>query len=435
MPIYDPWLIHKPIDSYILFWRRACALSALVFLIMQLTGGVVRWVLDMVGAAVLAYIPNLMMLGCVFFLLMYEIIFQQIKVGALFFIGMLGFSMMVGFYNIGGLSQVIFGLWVLTPFLFGLTCAPAITLNLQFRQFILYALMIIAGGGVVIHSVAELPWVGLTYSVGGVELEGAREWQTTGGSQRLSGFARSSFDVAGQVILAAALLSLQLSKGWQRFFLWGVCTYAVSLSTSKGILLALLMTIFASEALIRKKTWWLQTIFSIGIFWLFIPPLMGWTMDWTEAARTDLENPLYGSFIDRMNDMWPRALELVTEFGHPILGRGLGGIGVPVSIYEPALANAGDNVFVYCFVLLGYFSIPLFILGITMIMKMCRHLERADVRDVIVLAVIINWYGGVSNILEHAVLSFAMGILCRYLAMMFIGKIDNNPKNNPALMT
>lgn len=221
MPIYDPWLIHKPIDSYILFWRRACALSALVFLIMQLTGGVVRWVLDMVGAAVLAYIPNLMMLGCVFFLLMYEIIFQQIKVGALFFIGLLGFSMMVGFYNIGGLSQVIFGLWVLTPFLFGLTCAPAITLNLQFRQFILYALMIIAGGGVVIHSVAELPWVGLTYSVGGVELEGAREWQTTGGSQRLSGFARSSFDVAGQVILAAALLSLQLSKGWQRFFYGG----------------------------------------------------------------------------------------------------------------------------------------------------------------------------------------------------------------------
>ena len=102
---------------------------------------------------------------------------------------------------------------------------------------------------------------------------------------------------------------------------------------------------------------------------------------------------------------------------------------------ENQTINAGDNVFVYCFVLLGYFSIPLFILGITMIMKMCRHLERADVRDVIVLAVIINWYGGVSNILEHAVLSFAMGILCRYLAMMFIGKIDNNPKNNPALMT
>lgn len=420
---------HSPHPTSIKVWRIACAVSTLAFLITQVFGGLIRWVLDMIGAAALAYIPNLMMLCCIGFILFYELRFQLIGVGSIFFLCLLALSIIVGFYNIGNIKQVIFGLWVLTPFLFGLACAPAITTNFNNQHIILLLLMLIAGGGVVVHSLVELPWVGLSYTVGGVELEGAREWQTTGGSQRLSGFARSSFDVAGQVILLASLLSLHLKSGWLRVLLWCLCTYAISLSTSKGILLALLMTIIASEALIRAKLLWIQLIFLAGIFWLFLPPILGWAFDWSEAARTDIDNPLYGSFIDRMNDMWPRALELITLHGQLILGRGLGGIGVPVSIYEPLLANAGDNVFVYCLVILGFISIPLFFIGFIMVFKMGNHFYRHEVKDVIVLAVIINWYGGVSNILEHAVLGFAMGIVCRYLSLTFSGEIQTNKRH------
>jgi hypothetical protein len=310
--------------------------------------------------------------------------------------------------------------------MFGLTCAPAFMLKPPHRMLVLYSMFFIAVGGVIVHSFVAYPWVGVSYQVGGVELEGAREWETSGGSQRLSGLARSSFDVAGQIVVAAGLLSLRIPKGFFRFLLWIFCTVAVSLSTSKGILLALLMTVIASEALIRDISWLLKFTFVMGIFWLFVPPMMGWTMDWQEAARTDIDNPLYGSFIDRMNDMWPRALELTTEHGLPLLGRGLGGIGVPVSIFEPALANAGDNVFVYCYVLVGVLAIPIFILGISTLLKISGRTAREDMQDMLLLAVVINWYGGVSNILEHAVLALAMGIMCRYIAATLAGNQFKN---------
>jgi hypothetical protein len=408
-------------SPFIKKWRITCRLSLVLFLIMQLNGGVVRWVLDMVGAAPLTYIPNLLMLACTALILIYNLYTQKATTGTFLFLTVVMLSLVVGVVTTGNVAQTIFGLWVLVPFMFGLACAPAFMIEPPHRMLLLYAMFFIAIGGVIVHSFVPYPWVGVSYQVGGVELEGAREWETSGGSQRLSGLARSSFDVAGQIVVAAGLLSLRIAKPSYRLLLWILCTVAVSLSTSKGILLALLMTIIASEALIRSQVRLLGFTFVVGIFWLFVPPIMGWTMDWQEAARTDIDNPLYGSFIDRMNDMWPRALELATTHGLPLLGRGLGGIGVPVSIFEPALSNAGDNVFVYCVVLIGIFALPVFILGITGLLKLCAQAQRADLQDMLLLAVIINWYGGVSNILEHAVLALAMGIVCRYVAVSMGG--------------
>jgi hypothetical protein len=421
MNAIDKW-VQSDLDlGFIKKWQFMCQTALILFLLMQLNGGVVRWVLDMVGAAPLTYIPNLLMVGCTFSILIYKLYFQKLTLGVFLFIALIILSLFVGIVTTNSVVQPVFGLWVLAPFMFGLTCAPAFMVKPPHRMLLLYSMFFIAVGGVIVHSFVPYPWVGVSYQVGGVELEGAREWETSGGSQRLSGLARSSFDVAGQIVVAAGLLSLRIPKGFFRFMLWVFCTVAVSLSTSKGILLALLMTVIASEALIRDNARLLKFTFVIGIFWLFVPPIMGWTMDWQEAARTDIDNPLYGSFIDRMNDMWPRALELATEHGLPLLGRGLGGIGVPVSIFEPVLANAGDNVFVYCYVLVGVFSIPIFMLGIATLLKLSGTTAREDMQDMLLLAVIINWYGGVSNILEHAVLALAMGVVCRYISASLAG--------------
>jgi hypothetical protein len=221
--------------------------------------------------------------------------------------------------------------------------------------------------------------------------------------------------------MTAALLALQIRRGVFRLLMWSLSLAAISLSTSKGTLLALLMTGLAAEALIRHKPGQLHLILTLGIAWMFVPPLMGWTMDWSQESRTDLNNPLYGSFIDRMNDMWPRAWQLGVDYGLPLLGRGMGGIGVPVSMFEPDLANAGDNLFVYCLVLLGVVSIPLFVLGYLALFKLCSRLHLDAVRQALVIAVAVNWYGGVSNILEHAALAFGFGMVCRAVVAQLSG--------------
>jgi hypothetical protein len=392
-------------------------LTALLFLTMQATGGVVRWILDMVGLAVAAYLPNLAMLSCITVVMRGHIKDKSLTQGAVLLLLIVAYSLILGVITIGKAPQVVFGLWVFTPFFFGIACAPALMRPNPYNTALMVAMFVVTCGGVIVHSVVAYPWVGASITVGGVELEGAREWHTAG-KQRLSGLARSSFDVAGQILIAAGLLSLVIKQGWARAIMWGACVYSISLSTSKGILLALLMVVIASESLVRRFPLGVKLTFYVGIVWVFFPPLLGWFGDWTEMYRTDLDNPLYGSFIDRMHDMWPKALELMTVYGITPLGRGIGGIGVPLSMFQPDLFNAGDNVFVYVLVLIGFFVVPLFALGFLALIRMCDHLRHEDVRAVLVMAVGVVWYGGVSNILEHAMLAFAMGIVARYCAAL-----------------
>jgi hypothetical protein len=348
-------------------------------------------------------------------------IWQRTTRGALLFVLALLLAMMVGWYNTGSVGQVVFGLWILTPFIFGLVAAPVLLRVDRRVLWVFVGVFGMAAGGTIVHSMVDYPWVGVTYSIGNVELEGAREWHIEGGHQRLSGLARSSFDVAGQILMATTLMALQISRGWGRLLIWVAAAVAISLSTSKGILLALLMTAFSVEGVLRRQPRVLCAILFLGMVWMFVPPVMGWTMDWTEAARTDLNNPIYGSFIDRMNDMWPRAWELGAAHGLPPLGRGIGGIGTPVAMFESELENAGDNLFVFCLVLLGIFSLPLFVAGYAALFRMVSKLEFEAVRLGLVLAVAVNWYGGVSNILEHAFMSFGFGMVCRVLATELAG--------------
>lgn len=412
----DIWNPQPSDDPWITAWRWLCGFALVVFLGMQLTSGIVRWVLDLLGLAFLTYIPNVLMLGCVGAIVLYDVLTQRLRASTLAVCCLLLLSMVVGLVTTRNLSQVVFGAWVLTPFFFGMACAPVLLRQQYASRWLLLLFTGVAVTGVVMHNGIAFPWVGLSYSVGGVELEGAREWQTSAGNQRLSGFARSSFDVAGQIITAAALLSLHLPRVWQRLLLWVLCGYAISLATSKGIFLALFVTVLASEALLRNKPWWLLSTFLLGMLWLFIPPILGWTMDWSRIAHTDLENPLYGSFIDRMNGMWPEALELATTHGLPLLGRGIGGIGVALNIYEPNLANAGDNIFVYAIVLVGVLALPLFAVGFFLLIRLSKGQHTKDMQAALLLAVTINWYGAVSNILEHAILALSLGMVCRYLA-------------------
>jgi hypothetical protein len=87
-----------------------------------------------------------------------------------------------------------------------------------------------------------------------------------------------------------------------------------------------------------------------------------------------------------------------------------------LSLFDPALFNAGDNVFVYCWVIVGIFAVPIFAAGFLALFRMCKDIQSEKIRTTLILAVAVNWYGGVSNILEHALLACAMGIVCRVCA-------------------
>jgi len=417
---FNCWL---PLDAdtggFLRGWRLAVLTALMMFLLMQVTGGIIRWLLPPA-----AYLPTLMMLGCVVSLLMVELLTQRMHIGVVFLLALLAFAFVIGVFSTPRIVQPIFALWVFVPVYFGMVAAPLAFQPHRYKSAILLSLAMLCAGGVVVHNSVAYPWVGLSYEVAGVEVAGAREW-VAAGKQRLSGLARSSFDVAGQILIFVSLVALSTRLLVWRLLLWGLGAYAISLSTSKGVFLSLLMVVVTVELLRYRAAWGVRGVIGLGYVWLLVPPILGWSKDWTELARTDINHPLYGSFIDRMHDMWPRALELVTEHGYFIFGRGLGGLGVPVGMFEPKLANAGDNLFVYLLVIFGVLAIPLMLLGLVVLLRMCSYLQHTAVQQALLLAVAIIWYGGVSNILEHAVMALAFGMVCRTIASFLAGAFES----------
>lgn len=397
-------------------WQLFTVLTVLIFLLMQVTAGVLRWVFDMFGVAVLAYVPQLMMLACIAHLALRDLVAGRLRTGTLIAAVILLITLLVGWYNTASVQQVVFGLWILLPFFFGMVSAPFWLRPGVWGLRVIGLVFVVCVGGVLLHSLVAYPWVGLSYSIGQVELEGAREWHVAGGKQRLSGLARSSFDVAGQILMLGTLLAIHIKQAWGRVLIWTIACAGIALSTSKGVVLALLMAAFAVEALHRRRALLMYAILVWGILWVLIPPILGWTLDWQELARTDIDNPLYGSFIDRMNDMWPRAWDLSTVQGLPPFGRGMGGIGSALSIFEPDLANAGDNVFVYLWVVVGVLAIPLWV---AVQLGLFRLVARVPVGSPAAMALALSpavmGYGGVSNIFEHAMLAAGMGGILRVL--------------------
>ena len=131
------WRTDPLIPPVIQRWTWLAQCACLLFLVAQLFGGVVRWVLDMVGASTATYLPNVLMLGCVIFVLMMDGLFQRTSRGLLLFVTTIMLSMLVGYINIGDVVQVAFGAWVLTPFFFGIACAPVLLTQTRLTLWVL----------------------------------------------------------------------------------------------------------------------------------------------------------------------------------------------------------------------------------------------------------------------------------------------------------
>ncbi len=120
------------------------------------------------------------------------------------------------------------------------------------------------------------------------------------------------------------------------------------------------------------------------------------------------------SFYDRLNYMWPEAWALLGEHGNWLLGRGVGGIGTAQTYFEPALFNAGDNLFMYWFVVFGWVALPGFLLLLSRSLRVRPHQTVADMQFYcLLLATLV--YGVMTNIVENAVSALFCGLLVRWL--------------------
>lgn len=402
-----------PIASATAIRERVILLAALAFVVATSLAGPLRMYLSMVGLSPLIYVPNLMMLVSVAWHGLMEPHEKGFSALTLIAVLLPVHAAIIGLQFVSPL-QVAMGIYVLLPFWFGLTCGPVLLKNWQIVARYIPFLWLVVAAGVLGNSFLDYPWEGFGYALGNLDVEGSRQWYATGGGKRLAGFSRASFDAAVQLQLLGMLLALQTRNPVLRALVWGITCYAIIPTNSKGILMvAVVITpvVLFRDRLPESPLRALPAIF--GMIALAMPVSTLLLTFNNQFANPTLANAAY-SFYDRLNYMWPEAWRLLDEQGSLLLGRGLGGIGTAQTYFESALFNAGDNIFMYWFVVFGWTAIPGFILLIirTLKVKPCSSPDQMRVYAMLMSIVV---YGVMTNIVENAVFALVCGLIVRWL--------------------
>ena len=388
---------------------RFVLLAGLAYIVLEVFSAPIRMGLSMTGLSILIYLPKGLMGLATLWICMDEPLRRGFSSLRVFSVLLIGTAFMIGLLY-GSVKQAFMGMWVLLPFWYGLAAAGVILSYFKSVSRAISILWAMATAGVLINYSITFPWEGYMYSIGGVEVEGAREWWSSGGTKRLSGFARTSFDAAVQIQLTAIIAAVTTSSRLKILLLWLITGLAITLTTSKGVMLVyavctplILFARFIPELLFRTAP---LVIGSVGLGL----PLSALAFDVTLSTQMNatLYNALF-SFYDRLNQMWPDAWVLLFDHGNPVFGRGIGGIGTAQVYFEPLLANAADNIFIYWFVVFGWLALPGFIY-LLLRSTSFRPLTSTTHQAVFALFLASLVYGMTTNIVENAAFAIACGL-------------------------
>lgn len=394
-------------------WVQALTLlSLLSYCFTAAITGPFRWAAGMVGLTPIVYLPQVLMLMSTALVLIWETRHGLLPLRAMSLL-VIAYAVLVGLFHTP-ITQVLFGIYTLLPFWFGLSCAEVIFRHWPaiFRVSVwLWVLVVV---GVLLNNWIAYPWEGYGYSVGDLDIVSSREWENVGGGKRLAGFSRASFDAALQALLLGLIVVLNLRAAWVRWLVWGTTFMTIYMTTSKGVynMFVVLSPIVLLGARLPASAvrWW---PLAMGLVALLLPmsPLF---MDVNFYIRDQELANLTFSFWDRLNDMWPNAWKLLENQGNMLWGRGLGGIGTPQTYFEASRFNAADNIFVYWFVIFGWVALPGFLLLLLRSLRLnpSRHtVESAGF--CLLLATLV--YGITANVVESGFFAIAAGMSVRYL--------------------
>lgn len=394
-------------------YERSATLMVLVLVGQDVFAGPLRFVLANAGLEALVYFPKVLCIGLMG--LQIVVWFARGQVDRLLIIVacVVICAVAVGLVFTSSLAQVGFGVWVLLPFFLGLylwrvqSIAEVLSDRRCMRLVTLFWLISVSG--VFLNAVVEFPWVGFTYNVGDVTLEGARSWSVTG-IYRVGGLSQSSFDAANQILLTALLLVRTAPPALRRV-VYVVSLGAILLTTMKASLLALILVIIVR----RLSKVWGETMLRISVVAALVVGIVLPMIAIYEpyVLRTDSRLPdgfkfLAGSSVDRFDTTWPDTWRLLQDEGSTILGRGLGGIGTAQLRFEPGLYSPADNLAVYTFAVFGLIGVLALLFLPYLLMK------SGDTRNrqlLLLLAFALLTMGWASNLFESTSTALVLGIL------------------------
>lgn len=374
-----------------------------------------RVALDTIGLSLLIYIREVFLIIAIFSYLFQSRLDAKI---IWFLLGVL-FLLLEGIFFTENIFQVMMGLKTFFPFILGFLMMNKYRKRCsELKKLYLFIFFTTALGLVLDYMFDDLPWKTLSVDVAGVSIEEQAGLISFDGNtvSRPSGFMRLH-NVAATVISYAT--------GWALAYrtnrvLWAIMGGGfVSLTTAKApivVMLAVcLMAMIGGFFQQKRRIHLLKgmalffTVLMIGL--PLISLVFGSIID---ALNTETLLFLFASFDDRLVNSWPGSMAFIADYGNVVFGRGIGGIGYAVALFDRfvyASANV-DNFFVTIYGTMGVFA------GFFFLLLLYRMLTRKiqskwDMFMLILFVMIIG--NGIMNDMTDQMTMLHFGLVTRYL--------------------
>lgn len=338
-------------SNFIYYEERCVFLLIIVFLTFRVLDAPIRYYLMKLSLTPITLVPNILII-CFLTISLLKLILtlqvdRKILLIALFFV----YAAIIGVIFIGNFKQITYAFYVLLPLFWGMRSSRTFTDNFFKIKHLITILWALSVLGVFLSVYYQFPWTDMTYDRFGTEVEGSREWAIQGFS-RYAGFSRVSFEAASVIMILCLMLIVWHNNIVIKLIIWILSGFAIALTTTKGMIGTYLIVIFSLFIWNWRK---LRVALTVAIvLFVTILPLSTKFITYNLGINDFILRIIFLSFEDRLLNTWPEALLLLEKHGSFLLGRGMGGIGGPQTIFEPIIKNPADNLFLYLFVIFGF---------------------------------------------------------------------------------
>lgn len=397
-------------DEYSLFLISSTSLALSILMLVlysDMLAGPLRYYLSRIGMDAIAYLPKVASL----FFVVFEIYRNRICKPLFYIALLLAVFSIIGLINQCSILSIGFSLFLISPFLFGISVTRYVDVNERLFIIILSSVFIVTAFGVFLDFFVNFPWSGFTYNVGGTEIEGTREW-TTKGLERCAGFARMSTSAAFYLVGSSLLLFKYEKDLWLKFLILLIAFPAILLTTSKAGILGFVLGI--SSILITKHA----NILILKLFVFFLVSIILYFPISTLILnyKIDLTDPisllLFASFEDRLLSTWPNFFSGVAKFGNSITGVGFGGVGSAIKYFARGSRDSlqvADNFPLYLYGCFGVLAVVLVIYLVKITLKLFASQNRLNIALAVVMVAMLT-ASLTTDIIEAQAYAIMLGI-------------------------
>jgi hypothetical protein len=396
------------------------------YVLSQAFDAVLRWLLNLAGAAAVIYLRDYSLIVVVLFGL-YLLMRERRNIARTFWVlWALALSGCISLLSGIPVPQMLFGLKIWLPFVTGFVLVETGLLPALHRPRAWALLWGVTCLGVLVNYVYRYPWAALMIQLGDVTVTGQRG-ATTFGVARLAGFTRANYDAAILVLMLYIYLLFCFKSRLVRALLTLVSGVVIALTTTKGAAGAFLLTVLLVPVVgairrpgSRLKLPLVGALMLLALIGMLVPLVISQVALPSLRPHT-LGNWLLASFVDRASNTWPQALALISNWQW-LTGRGIGGIGAAQQVWEAARFNPADNLFIYLYVTAGLAGAALYLFYAFGSCKLALH--RPMHRMMFVGLAALFAYGLTVNIVESAAAAMALGALAGALSAPALQRVS-----------